>query len=109
MGITTTLDEILFEPFKILLPKVGDKLIPGEAFGTIEGYKMISDLLSPVSGTVLQINDFLISLMIQGTVLEPVINDPYNGGWMIVVQLAKPAELVSLLTAQAYRDLVGKK
>ena len=109
MGITTTLNEILFEPFKILLPKVGDKLAQGDAFGTIEGYKMISDLLTPVSGTVIQINDFLNSLVRQGTVLEPVINDPYNSGWMIVVQMAKPGELASLLTAQAYRDLVGHK
>jgi glycine cleavage system H lipoate-binding protein len=45
----------------------------------------------------------------QGTVLEPVINDPYNSGWMIVIQMNKPAELNALLTAQAYRDLVAKK
>ena len=107
IGITTTLDEILYEPFKISLPKVGDKIAQGDAFGTIEGYKMTSDLLTPVSGTVIQINDFLNSLVIQGTVLEPVINDPYNSGWMIVVQLAKPNELAPLLTAQAYRDLVA--
>ena len=107
MGITTTLDEILYEPFKISLPKVGDKLAAGNAFGSIEGYKMTADLLTPVSGTVIEINDFLNSLMMQGTVLEPVINDPYNSGWMVVVQLSKPGELTALLTAQAYRDLVA--
>ncbi len=107
IGITTTLDEILYEPFKISLPKVGDKIARFDTIGVIEGYKMTADLLTPVSGTVLQVNDFLNSLVRQGTVLEPVINDPYNGGWMIVVQLAKPSELASLLTAQAYRDLVA--
>ena len=107
LGITTTLDEILFEPFKISLPKVGFKMTAGDTFGTIEGYKMSADLLTPVSGTVIQINDFLNSLVIQGTVLEPVINDPYNSGWMLVIQLTRTSELNSLLTAQAYRELVA--
>jgi len=76
---------------------------------SIEGYKISADLKSPVSGTVLQINDFLLTLMNQGTVLEPVINDPYNGGWMLVVELSKPDELKTLMNAQSYRDLVTKK
>ena len=103
------MEKILFEPFKISLPKNGSNLVLSNDFGTIEGYKMVADLISPVSGTVIQINDFLLTLMNQGTVLEPVINDPYNGGWMLVVQLSKPDELKSLMTAQNYRDLVAKK
>jgi glycine cleavage system H protein len=109
MGITSVMEKILYEPFKISLPKTGSKLTQADDLGTIEGYKISADLISPVSGTVIQINDFLLTLMNQGTVLEPVINDPYNGGWMLVVELSKPDELKALLTAQSYRDLVMKK
>ena len=60
LGATTTLVEILFEPYKIIFDKATSAINRSEAFGTIEGYKMAADLLSPVSGKILQINDSLI-------------------------------------------------
>jgi len=106
MGITTTMVEILYEPYNIELPVVGDIFAIGDAFGIISGYKLIADLINPVSCKVLEVNDFLNSLVKQGTVLEPIINDPYNGGWLVVVRLSKPGELNNLMNAEAYRNLV---
>ena len=108
LGITTILGEILYEPYKISLPKVGATITQDTALGTIEGYKMSADLISPISGQVIQVNDLLNSLSNAGTFLDPVIADPYNSGWMLVVQLIKPDELKDLMSAQGYKDLVLK-
>lgn len=99
--------EILYEPNNISLSPVGTNLSAGGDFGNIEGYKMTADLITPVSGKIIEINDFLIALARQGTALiSPINDDPYNSGWMIVVQLSKPAELTALLTAQNYYKLI---
>ncbi len=100
--------EILFEPYKIILDKATSAINRSEAFGTIEGYKMAADLLSPVSGKILQINDSLIKASNEGKTLDALRNDPYNSGWLTVILLSKPAELDSLNTAQAYRDSIAK-
>lgn len=108
LGVSTTLVEILFEPYKILLDKATSAINRSEAFGTIEGYKMAADLLSPVSGKILQVNDSLIKASNEGKTLDALRNDPYNSGWLAVILLSKPAELDSLITAQAYRDSIAK-
>jgi glycine cleavage system H protein len=109
MGITTTMVEILYNPYNLSLSQVGTTLANGDAFGNIEGFKMSADLISPVSGGVIQINDSLISLAKQGTPINPMINDPYNSGWMLVVQLSNLAELSDLVTPQRYVELVTSK
>jgi glycine cleavage system H protein len=83
--------------------------VNGDAFGTIEGFKVAADLVSPVGGTIVQNNEFLKGWMVQGQIIEPLVNDPYNSGWIIAIQLSKPDELKALMTALQYRDLVGKK
>ena len=109
MGITTTMVDILNEPNKLSLSPVGTVLASDDDFGSIEGFKLSADLSSPVSGTLVQINDFLIELAKLGSAgISPIDNDPYNSGWLVVVQLSKPSELNSLLTPQAYRDLVAQ-
>jgi glycine cleavage system H protein len=107
MGITPTMVEILSEPYNISLLRVGETLYQGSSFGTIEGYKMTSDLISPVSGTIIQFNDFMASL-VQTGLIRPINDDPFNSGWMIVVQISKPDELKSLLSPQKYKELVSK-
>ncbi|OGO17003.1 MAG: hypothetical protein A2Z02_03105 [Chloroflexi bacterium RBG_16_48_7] len=99
---------ILYEPYSLTLPKVGSTLALGDFFGTIEGYKMMADLPSPVSGVVIGVNDFLVrqGKQGQGGYISSINTDPYNSGWMFVVQLSKPDELKVLMTAQSYRDLV---
>jgi glycine cleavage system H protein len=108
MGITTTLVEMIAFPNQISLPSVGDVLIHDDTFAHIEGSKLMLDVINPISGTVIQINDFLLSFN-KSTEIEPLMNSAYNEGWLVVVQMSKPDELKSLLTAQQYRDLVAKK
>ncbi|RNI26298.1 glycine cleavage system protein GcvH [Rufibacter latericius] len=72
-----------------------------EVFGTVEAVKTVSDLFSPLSGQVLEINDKL-----DGSP-ELVNSDPYGDGWMIKMSISDQAELDELLSAGAYRELVG--
>ena len=108
MGITATLVEILGEPYDLSLPKLGDTLVSGDTFGSIEGSKMSTDLISPVSGQVIQINDLLDTVSgMQLSILWDTPDAPYNAGWMIVVSLIKPAELKDLLSPQNYISLLS--
>ena len=70
-------------------------------FGTVEAVKTVSDLFSPLTGTVLEVNTKL------GDSPETVNSDPYGDGWMVKISIAKPEELGELLTAEAYGELVG--
>ena len=72
-----------------------------DVFGTVEAVKTVSDLFSPITGTVLEINSKLADSP------ETVNSDPYGDGWMVKISIANPAELVDLLSAEAYGDLVG--
>jgi glycine cleavage system H protein len=107
LGVSSTMVELIFIPYKLTLEKVGSPLSRHDPFGAIEGYKMNADLSSPVSGRVLQVNDSLVNYADQGKGLEPLIKDPYNAGWMMVVQLSQPDELKSLLSAENYRDSIS--
>jgi glycine cleavage system H protein len=110
MGVTVTMVEILYEPYNLSLSPVGTTLASGDDFGSLEGYKLSTDLTSPVSGTLVQINNFLIAQSGQGAVIFPTNDDPndaYNSGWLVVIQLSKPSELNALLTPQSYRALVA--
>ncbi|WP_210486829.1 glycine cleavage system protein GcvH [Rufibacter aurantiacus] len=72
-----------------------------EVFGTVEAVKTVSDLFSPLSGQVLEINDKL-----DGSP-ELVNSDPYGDGWMIKMSVGDQSEVAELLSAGAYRELVG--
>ena len=109
MGVSTTMVDILSNPYHLSLPKVGTILVRDDGFGAMEGTKMSADLITPVSGTVLEVNEVLNSLVKQNVALTPLIQDTYNSGWMVVVQMSKPAELDDLVTPQRYIELVIKK
>ncbi|AMM50500.1 glycine cleavage system protein H [Rufibacter sp. DG15C] len=72
-----------------------------EVFGTVEAVKTVSDLFSPLSGQVMEINDKL-----DGNP-ELVNSDPYGDGWMIKMSVDNTAEVADLLSADAYKELVG--
>lgn len=72
-----------------------------EVFGTVEAVKTVSDLFSPLTGTVLEINVKLDSNP------ETVNSDPYGDGWIIKMSVADASEIAELLTAEAYSELVG--
>ena len=80
----------------------GETLEAGEAFGTIEVVKTISDLFMPVSGEVLEQNAALADQP------ELVNQDPYGEGWLIKVKPAADADFDSLLDAEAYKALINE-
>ena len=80
--------------------KVGDSVVAGKAFGTIESVKTLSDLFSPVNGKIVKINTEL------ETKPELVNEDCYGKGWMIVIAPSDAAEKDKLMSAAAYRDLL---
>jgi glycine cleavage system H protein len=107
LGITTTFVAILGEPYKMTFPKIGQILTQYDGFGEIEGYKVAADLITPVSGKVVNIN-FYLKNWIGGNTLEPICSDPYNTGWMILIELSKPDELKELMPPLAYMERLGK-
>ncbi len=101
MGITQFAAERLSDVVFVELPAPGTQIRQLEPFGVIESVKAVSDLYAPVSGTVTEVNPALTDHP------ELVNLDPYGQGWMLVVQLAHPAELEQLLSAEEYRGLVA--
>jgi glycine cleavage system H protein len=86
------------------LPEVGDALEVSERFGMIESVKAISDLYSPVTGTVVERNDAMIDSP------ESIADDPYGEGWLIKIRVDNPDDaLVDTLTAAEYKlQLTGE-
>ncbi len=102
VGITEHAQGELGDVVFVELPSVGKSLKQFESFGTIEAVKAVSDLFSPVSGSVAEVNGALANTP------ELVNKDPYGNGWMVKVTLSNPGELGTLLNAAAYSALVGK-
>jgi len=100
VGITAFAQEQLGDVVFVELPKVGAKVSALKTFGVVESVKAVSDLFAPLSGEVMEVNGAL------GQTPEVVNSDPYGQGWMLVIKLAKPAEVDDLMTADAYRRLV---
>lgn len=99
IGITDYAQQQLGDVVYIELPDVGAKLKQGQSFGTIESVKAVSELYSPVTGEVTEVNAALKDK-------PEVINKDPHGHWMIVVKLGNPAEADALLDAAQYADLV---
>jgi glycine cleavage system H protein len=84
----------------IELPAVGSTVQAGEPFGSVDSVKAVSDIISPVSGEVLEVNEDL-------PVSPELINqEPYAGGWMIIVKLSDPSELDALMTSEEYEQYI---
>ncbi|MBM2846475.1 MAG: glycine cleavage system protein, partial [Bacteroidetes bacterium] len=73
-----------------------------DTFGTIEAVKAVSDLYAPLSGSVVETNPELEKTP------EIVNKDPYGKGWMVKIKITNPAEVSALLSAAAYKQLIGK-
>jgi glycine cleavage system H protein len=103
IGITDHAQSQLGDVVFVQLPAVGDAVTAGAAVGEVESTKSVSDIYSPVSGTVTAVNDALEANP------ELVNSGPYDAGWMIEVRLADEAEGIpsDLLDAAAYAELTG--
>ncbi|HHV18850.1 MAG TPA: glycine cleavage system protein GcvH [Thermoanaerobacterales bacterium] len=100
IGITDHAQDALGDVVYVELPEVGDKVVKGEAFGSVESVKAASDLFAPVSGTVVEVNEELDDSP------ELVNKSPYDDGWMIVVEVEDESELEELLTPEEYEEQV---
>jgi glycine cleavage system H protein len=99
VGITDFAQKQLGDVVYVELPEVGRTLTQGEVFGTIESVKAVSELFSPVSGTVVAINDALGA--------QPdIVNSKPHESWMIRVKMATPGELDKLMDSGAYEKLI---
>ncbi len=101
MGITQTLYEIIYRPYRVETSDVGTVLSKGDTFSTMEGYKMTVEVVSPVSGTIVDMNRLAVGSMGEDGAIQ-ALTDSYKTGWMVVVQLSKPSELNNLLSPQDY-------
>jgi glycine cleavage system H protein len=101
IGITDYAQGELGDIVYIEIETEGEKLALGEAFGTIEAVKTVSDLFMPVSGEVLEFNSQLEDEA------DLVNKDPFGDGWMIRVSIDNPAELDALLSPEQYKDLIS--
>ncbi|MBG8553029.1 glycine cleavage system protein GcvH [Hymenobacter guriensis] len=101
VGITDHAQRELGDIVYVDIDTLDKEVAQNDVFGTVEAVKTVSDLFSPISGTVLEINDKLDSSP------ELVNSDPYGDGWMVKISISNPAELEALLSAEAYGELVG--
>jgi len=102
VGITDYAQSSLGDIVFVDLPKVGDRLEAGKIFGSVESVKAVSDLFSPVSGTVTAINEELKD--------KPEwINADANTTWMLKLDLTNPAELDALLSAAQYEAFIAEE
>jgi glycine cleavage system H protein len=101
-GITDYAQSELSDIVMVEPPGVGKKVKAGEAVGTIEAVKAVTDLFAGVSGEVIEVNDKVVS--------DPsIINkDPYGEGWLYKVKMDDPKEADSLLGAAQYKELIEK-
>jgi glycine cleavage system H protein len=101
IGVTDFAQGELGDIVFVEVETVGEELIKGESFGTIEAVKTVSDLFMPVSGKVLEFNDAL------NTNPELVNKDPYGKGWIVKIHIANKTEIAGLLSASKYSELLG--
>jgi len=100
VGISEHAQDLLGDVVFVELPGPGDTFEAGEEFGVIESVKTASELYTPVSGEVVEVNEKLHDAP------ELVNESPYEDGWMITVELEDPGEFDELMDAEAYDEFV---
>jgi glycine cleavage system H protein len=102
LGITWFAQDALGELVHYEAPGVGDTISKDTSYGEVESVKAVSEVIAPVSGEVLEVNQKVVDEP------ETVNEDPYGEGWLIRVRLADPAEVDSLLDVDAYKQLLAE-
>ncbi len=99
-GITWKAQDMLGELVFFQPPALGATVTKDGAYGEIESVKAVSDLVAPLSGKVIQVNEQLQSAP------ETINDDPYGGGWLVRIELSDPGEVGALLDVEAYKQLL---
>lgn len=101
IGITDFAQKELGDIVYVEVDTLDETLDKEEIFGTVEAVKTVSDLFLPVAGEIIEFNESLEDEP------EKVNTDPYGDGWMVKVKVSDVAQLEELLTAAAYKELIG--
>lgn len=101
VGITDFAQSELGDVVFVDLPEEGDEIVQGEEFGAVESVKAASDLIAPISGEILEVNEDLIG--------EPEkVNDTPYEAWFLKVKMSDPKELDELLDHKKYQDIIAE-
>ena len=101
LGITWFAADALGELVHFEPPEVGSNVTKDQSYGEVESVKAVSDVIAPLSGEVLAVNEQVVGAP------ETVNDDPYGNGWLIRIRLSDPGELDSLLDAGAYQQVLA--
>jgi glycine cleavage system H protein len=102
LGITWFAQDALGELVHYEPPNDGDTIAKDSAYGEVESVKAVSDVIAPLSGEVLEVNQKVVDEP------ETVNADPYGDGWLIRIRLADPSETDTLLDVEAYKQVVAE-
>jgi glycine cleavage system H protein len=101
LGITWFAQDALGELVHFEAPTQGSHVKKDSTYGEVESVKAVSDVIAPLSGEVLEVNQAVVDAP------ETINEDPYDGGWLVRIRLADPAEVDSLLDAEAYKRVLA--
>ena len=96
IGITDYAQHSLGDVVYVDLPRVGDKFASHESFGSVESVKAVSDVIAPLSGEVIAVNDALADAP------ESINADSYESGWLVKIRISDPSEAEALMDSAAY-------
>jgi glycine cleavage system H protein len=102
LGITWYAQDALGELVHYEPPEEGATVAKDSSYGEVESVKAVSDVISPLSGEVIEVNQAVVDAP------ETVNEDPYGEGWLVRIRLSDPSETDQLLTVEAYRQLLAE-
>jgi glycine cleavage system H protein len=102
LGVTWYAQDALGELVHYEAPDVGSTITKDSSYGEVESVKAVSDLISPLSGEVLEVNAKVVDAP------ETVNDDPYGDGWLIRIRMSSPDELEQLLDVAAYKKVLDE-
>jgi glycine cleavage system H protein len=103
LGITWYAQDALGEIVHFEPPEQGGSVAKDESYGEVESVKAVSDLIAPLSGEIVEVNQTLLEAP------EKINEDPYGEGWLIKIKLSNPDEVGALMDAGAYRKLLEEQ
>ena len=103
LGITWFATDALGELVHFEAPDSGGTVTSGQSYGEVESVKAVSDVIAPLSGEVLEVNEQVVGAP------ETVNEDPYGSGWLLRIRLSDPGEADALLDVGSYRELLANQ
>ena len=101
IGLTDYAQQSLGDVVYIDMPRVGDKVLAHEAFGSVESVKAVSEIFTPVAGEIVEVNDGL------NDTPEKVNSDPYGDAWLIKLKMDNPGEADKMLSGEEYEEYLS--